>query len=148
MTTESKPSLAKVQVGRRALLCGIATLSLGFLPDAAEAATGITQGKDGKIHIDLKKNKGLAKVGGAVVLGLADGSSLALVRSAAGTNGLNALNLSCTHNGVTVMEQDKKWICPAHGSQFALNGKLVNGPARSALMKYPLKVTSSEAIIG
>ncbi|MEI6649520.1 MAG: Rieske (2Fe-2S) protein [Actinomycetes bacterium] len=135
-------------ISRRAMLCGAAALIFGFVPDSAVAATGISQTKDQKIRVDLKVNKVLAKVGGVVSIPLSDGSTLALVRTAVGVKGFTAINLSCTHNGVTVMEQGKAWVCPAHGSQFALNGKLINGPARTGLMKYPVSATSSAVIIG
>ena len=137
-------------VSRRTVLCGIALIAAGLTAESASAATtavGVTQaGK--KIKLDLAKNKSLAKVGGVVQIDLSDGSSLAVIRTAAGNKGLVALNLSCTHNGVTVMQQGNGWICPAHGSQFELNGKLVQGPARSALQKYPISVTGKTAVIG
>ena len=70
------------------------------------------------------------------------------IRTAAGTKGLSAISLSCTHNGVTVMQQGNEWVCPAHGSQFGLNGKLIQGPARTALQKYPITATATTAMIG
>ena len=67
-----------------------------------------------KLKIDLTKNKALAKVGGAIQIDLSDGSSIAVVRTAAGTKGLVALSLACTHAGATVMQQGNGWLCPAH----------------------------------
>ena len=90
----------------------------------------------------------LAKVGGLVQIDLSDGSSLAIIRTSAGAKGISAINLSCTHQGVPVKLQGSGWICPAHGSQFALNGKLIKGPARSALQKYPVSVTGNSVLIG
>ena len=142
--------MSEKELSRRAVLCGAALLAVGLTTEkalAAVPATGVSQvGK--KLKIDLTKNKALAKVGGAIQVDLSDGSSLAVIRNAAGNKGLVALNLSCTHNGVTVMQQGNGWICPAHGSQFELNGKLVQGPARSALQKYPISVTGKTALIG
>ena len=137
-------------ISRRGVFCGIALLAVGLTSEAAAAATtavGVTQvGK--KIKLDLSKNKSLAKVGGVVQIDLSDGSSLAVVRTAAGTKGISAISLSCTHNGVTVMQQGNGWVCPAHGSQFGINGKLIQGPARSALQKYPVAVTATSVLIG
>ena len=138
------------EVSRRGVFCGVALLAAGITAEKADAAvpaTGITQ-VGNKLKVDLTKNKALSKVGGVVQIDLSDGSSLAVIRTAAGNKGLVALNLSCTHNGVTVMQQGNGWICPAHGSQFELNGKLVQGPARSALQKYPISVTGKTALIG
>jgi len=137
-------------VSRRTVLCGIALIAAGLTTESASAATtavGVTQaGK--KIKLDLSKNRSLAKVGGAIQIDLSDGSSLAVVRIAAGTKGLVALSLACTHAGATVMQQGNGWLCPAHGSQFALNGKLIQGPARTALQKYPITATATTAMIG
>ena len=137
-------------ISRRGVLCGIALLAVGLTTEGAEAATtavGVTQvGK--KIKLDLTKNKGLAKIGGIVQITLTDGTEIAVIRTAAGVKGISAINLSCTHNGVPVMQGASGWICPAHGSEFALSGKLVKGPARSALQKYPVVATAKTVTIG
>ena len=142
--------MSEKELSRRAVLCGAALLAVGLTAEkalAAVPATGVSQvGK--KLKIDLTKNKALAKVGGAIQIDLSDGSSLAVVRTAAGTKGLVALSLACTHAGATVMQQGNGWLCPAHGSQFALNGKLIQGPARTALQKYPITATATTAMIG
>ena len=142
--------MSEKELSRRAVLCGAALLAVGLTAEkalAAVPATGVSQvGK--KLKIDLTKNKALAKVGGAIQVDLSDGSSLAVVRTAAGTKGLVALSLACTHAGATVMQQGNGWLCPAHGSQFALNGKLIQGPARTALQKYPITATATTAMIG
>ncbi len=138
-------------ISRRALLCSfgaVAATAVGFSLDSASAATGITKVAGGKFSVDLKANKVLAKVGGAVLFTYKDGTPAALVRTAAGANGLTAISLVCTHMGVTVGESQGKWICPAHGSLFALNGALLGGPASTGLKKYPVTVTATKAVIG
>ena len=139
------------EIGRRALLCGAIALAVGVAPDIARAAVpaaGLKQRKDGKLDIDLSKNPALKKVGGVITIDLNDGSSVAVVRTAAGVKGLTVLNLSCTHNGVTVMQNGGQWLCPAHGSQFTLAGKVIQGPARTALFKYPSTATLKTLTIG
>jgi len=139
------------EIGRRALLCGAIALAVGVSPSIAEAAVpaaGITQRKDKKLDLDLSKNPALKKVGGVVTIDLNDGSSVAVIRTASGVKGLTVLNLSCTHNGVTVMQNGNQWLCPAHGSQFTLAGKVVQGPARTALFKYPSTATLKTLTIG
>jgi cytochrome b6-f complex iron-sulfur subunit len=137
-------------VSRRTVLCGVALIAAGLTTEGAAAATtatGVTQaGK--KLKLDLTKNAALSKVGGVVQIDLSDGSSIAVVRTAAGVKGLTAINLACTHNGVNVMQEGTSWVCPAHGSEFALSGKLVKGPARSALKKYAVSATAKTLTIG
>lgn len=139
----------KSSVSRRALLCGALAVTLGLSPDLANAvdAAGVTQ-SGSKLKISLAKNKSLAKVGGVVQVPLGDGSTLAIVRTSAAVNGFVALNLSCTHQGVPVAQQGSIWVCPAHGSEFSLAGKVVRGPARTALNKYPLSATSKVITVG
>lgn len=143
----------KSSVSRRAILCGALAITLGLAPelapDLANAtdAAGVSQ-SGGKLKIAIAKNKSLAKVGGVVQIPLSDGSTLAIIRNSAGVNGFIAMNLSCTHQGVTVQQQGGSWLCPAHGSEFSLAGKVVRGPARTALVKYPVSATSKVITVG
>lgn len=142
--------LKSAHLGRRAVLCGAIAVAFGLSADIASASTpavGLKQvGK--KLQLDLAKNKALLKVGGAVTIALGDGSSVAVVRTAATTNGFVAMNLSCTHQGVQVEQQGTNWICPAHGSQFSSTGKVLRGPANQALYKYPVAATAKTVTIG
>ncbi|MGE5499878.1 MAG: ubiquinol-cytochrome c reductase iron-sulfur subunit, partial [Syntrophothermus sp.] len=49
-----------------------------------------------------------------------------------------ALSQVCTHQGTTVQYQSgaARFHCPNHGSNFDLNGGVINGPAASPLKKY------------
>lgn len=132
------------KVSRRTLLCsGLATAVLGFVP-AANAA-GVKQLSGNKIQVDLSKNPTLNKIGSALVIPLSDGNSVALVRTKAGNSGLSAISLACTHQGATVQEVGNRWICPLHGSQYTLAGKVVQGPANFNLPNFPLTVKKNIA---
>lgn len=50
---------------------------------------------------------------------------------------LHCLSSICPHMGCTVSwnSSEKSWDCPCHGSRFDIEGKLLNGPATSGLMK-------------
>ena len=145
--------LGDMQVSRRGVLCGIAALSVGLTTaamseNANAALKGVTQSAAGKIAVNLKLNPALAKVGGVLQIPLSDGSSIAVVRTKAGANGISAISLRCTHQGFPVSQQGNEWVCPAHGSQFGIDGHLIAGPARSALMKYPVTATATTVTIG
>lgn len=137
-------------LGRRAVLCGALAMAFGIGADVAQASTvavGTKQvGK--KLQLTLAQNKSLSKVGGAVTINLSDGSTIAVVRTTSAANGFTALNLSCTHQGVTVAQQGNTWVCPAHGSAFDKAGKVLRGPANSALFKYPVTATAKVVTIG
>ena len=52
--------------------------------------------------------------------------------------GLYALTGICTHLGCTVQFAGDHFECPCHGSQFALSGTVLNGPASTALQHVEL----------
>jgi len=128
--------------------CGIAVLAAGSTLFSAEAfaADGITQNSNGTVTVDTTKAPGLKKVGGAVVLGNVKGVPTALVRT--GTNAYKALNLKCTHEGVSVKAQGTGWSCPAHGSAFAGDGKVTKGPAAKPLATVKTKVSGTKVTVG
>ena len=136
-------------VSRRAVLCGLAVLALGIVPDSAIAAGSVNVLATGKIEVDLASNPALKKVGGVVQFQDKNGRELALVRAAAsGINAYRAIDLSCTHRGVTVTKSGSEWVCSAHGSQFAIDGKVKVGPAKRALQTLPVKVSATKVVVG
>ena len=136
------------EVSRRAVLCGLAVLTLGLVPDKAIAATGVKVLANGKIDVTLSRNPALRKVGGVVQFTDGAGQEIALVRTGKAANSYCAINLSCTHEGTTVMRSGSKWVCPNHRAEFAINGDVKIGPARSNLISVPVKVTKTKVTVG
>jgi 3-phenylpropionate/trans-cinnamate dioxygenase ferredoxin reductase component len=68
--------------------------------------------------------------GGIVDMG---GKKLAVYRDENGR--LHALSPRCTHMGCTVgwNDADRTWDCPCHGSRYAVDGRVVQGPAARPL---------------
>ena len=49
----------------------------------------------------------------------------------------------CTHLGCLInKKEDDRLVCPCHGSEYDLNGKVVKGPAWKNLEIIPFKITS------
>jgi len=48
-------------VSRRAVLCGLAVLTLGLIPENAIAASGVKMLANGKVEVSLSKNPALKK---------------------------------------------------------------------------------------
>ncbi|MBE9097421.1 FAD-dependent oxidoreductase [Tychonema sp. LEGE 07203] len=63
---------------------------------------------------------------------------------AAAPGGKEAISLSCTHQGCTVMKQnDGQFHCPCHGAVFDAEGRVVSGPAQRDLPRF--KVVDEKA---
>lgn len=136
------------QLSRRAVLCGVALLTLGIVPDAAVAAAGVKVLVNGRVEVTLSRNPVLKKVGGVVQFTDGAGQSVALVRTGRSVSAYRALNLSCTHEGTVVQKRGSKWVCPNHRAEFAINGEVKVGPARANLVQIPVKVTTTKVVVG
>ena len=135
-------------VSRRAVLCGLAVLTLGLVPDTAIAATGVKVLANGKVEITLSRNPALKKIGGTVQFQNGAGQSFALVRTGKTASAYRALNLSCTHEGEKVVKSGSKWVCPEHRAEFAINGDVKVGPATTNLVQVPVKVSATKITVG
>jgi cytochrome b6-f complex iron-sulfur subunit len=56
-----------------------------------------------------------------------------------------AVSAACTHAGSTVAydASANDFHCPAHGSNFATDGRVINGPAGSPLTRYTTSLNGS-----
>ncbi len=54
--------------------------------------------------------------------------------------GFLALSIKCTHLGCSIRwnEEQEKFICPCHSSEFDIKGNVLNPPAPTALDTYPV----------
>jgi cytochrome b6-f complex iron-sulfur subunit len=70
------------------------------------------------------------------------GGSVLVVRNPSEPKIVHAVNPTCTHAGCTVSwDKDQKiFACPCHGSQFAPDGKVIQGPAEEPLATYEAKL--------
>ncbi|MFL6863305.1 MAG: Rieske 2Fe-2S domain-containing protein [Allosphingosinicella sp.] len=67
------------------------------------------------------------------------GRRLAVHRDDTGT--LHALSPVCTHMGCDVAwnTAERTWDCPCHGSRYAIDGRVVNGPATDGLERVEVE---------
>ncbi len=54
---------------------------------------------------------------------------------------LKAVSSKCTHEGVTLeySPENLNIICPKHGSEFSIDGKVTKGPAKKNLVVYKVE---------
>jgi Rieske Fe-S protein len=145
---------------RRAVLHGLALTAASALvgcpsSDGSMSGPGPDGGDDGgsgstasacgvNLCLDLNdpKNAALTMVDGALVVA-APKDSILLVRSS--TTVVAAVSDICTHAGCGVRYDhvNKILSCPCHGSQYALTGTVLRGPAFKPLAKYQTQLDAS-----
>lgn len=141
-----------MEINRRNFLCGALLTALGTSTagiESAGAVTGVKKLSDGSIEVTPAQVKALAKVGGVVILGDVNGAPAALVRSSA--KRYLALDLRCTHAGVTVKPEGSGFYCApmqgGHGSAFTRTGAVSQGPAESPLSKLTVTTKGKKLIV-
>ncbi|GEE03222.1 hypothetical protein nbrc107696_36680 [Gordonia spumicola] len=150
MTDLDQPTAEAAGIGRRAILVAapIAAVAVGVgvsacgsddssSADSTAPATGTTDSIGGQV---LAKTADVP-VGGAKVVG-----DVVVTQTSAGE--FAAFSTRCPHMGCSVAPQGSALDCPCHGSEFALDGSLVKGPATTGLTKVPVTVKGSDIVSG
>lgn len=120
---------------RRTFLAGVAiTLSLPLLTPRAQAADATPW---------LPTIKPDALKDGHYNTDYADKQKFILARSG---RKYFALDIRCTHKGCAVRPRGERLVCPCHGAQFDMEGKVAKGPATQSLSRYPLRLNQEGLI--
>jgi len=149
---------------RRTLLQGIGVATVGTMiacgGGAADDGSGVdgTPGGDGGVDpgytvsgndvlIDLTKsvNSALASVNGFKVYTIKEKSNKKIIVSQPASGTFAATSAVCTHAGCTVgySTNGPKLLCPCHGSQYMLDGTVIQGPAVASLTKFNTSFASN-----
>lgn len=105
---------------------------------------GSTTFTGGVVTLNLSLIPALTATNGHLVVALSDGSRRAdlVLINLGGT--YKAFSSICTHEGCTVNGYNgARMICPCHGSEYDLTGKVVAGPAPTALREYNVALNSA-----
>ena len=102
----------------------------------------------GKVHdlgddkvIKLSENKDLANVGGNIRVA----DDVLLIRTS--LTQFVAVKTVCTHKGCDVDLSGDKFVCPCHGSEYQLDGKVTGGPAKQNLKTYDTVYDSDKGTV-
>jgi menaquinol-cytochrome c reductase iron-sulfur subunit len=65
-------------------------------------------------------------------------------------NSVIAFGPQCTHLGCAYHWDDsrREFLCPCHNSLFAIDGKMISGPARRPLDRYDIKIEGDKLFVG
>lgn len=65
-------------------------------------------------------------------------------------NSVTAFGPQCTHLGCAYHWDDRKseFLCPCHNSLFAIDGKVISGPAPRPLDRFATKVQGKKLLLG
>lgn len=61
--------------------------------------------------------------------------------------GFNALSLICTHLGCVVEQNEDRYTCPCHGSEFDDHGNPIHKPATNPLRKLAVTMNAEGRLI-
>ncbi len=106
--------------------------------DPTPSNPGTSTKKDFTLDLNAPANAALQNNGGHLV-----SNDVIVAKTMAGN--FVAVSSVCTHQGSTINFESTsgQFQCPSHGSRFALDGKVVNGPAATALKQYKTALTGS-----
>lgn len=78
-----------------------------------------------------------------------EGKSAIVIRDPVHKNTLRALSQTCTHAGCLVdwNADEKQLECPCHDSHFAVDGRVLQGPAEKALPTYAAKLENNTVLL-
>lgn len=83
-------------------------------------------------------------VGGAISVKAPDGATVLLTQPEPGE--VKAFSAVCPHEGCSAAPEGDHFSCPCHGSEFALDGSLRQGPAREGLSSYDVRVVDGQVL--
>jgi cytochrome b6-f complex iron-sulfur subunit len=124
--------------------------------DKQEAAkpseTPATNTKEAAKPTDVKTPEGFTAIGSVADLdkaGYLQTKTVAVARNPANAKELLAVNPKCTHKGCDVkwVAGEKRYECPCHDADFAADGKVLKGPAKTALATYPAKIVGDRVFV-
>ena len=87
-----------------------------------------------QLTVTISDGSALASTGG---MALVQAGATALLVTRTGASTFSALNATCTHEACTITNGSPgSFECPCHGSRFDSTGRVLNGPAVTALRSF------------
>jgi Rieske Fe-S protein len=135
MPDPAAPDISRRSVMAGAAFAGAGVLAAGCATSEAPPAGTVDQpaGTPVSPTSDIPVGSGL----------IFEAAGVVITQPTAGT--FNAFSDVCPHQGCSVGSVDgANIVCPCHGSRFALDGSVVQGPAETGLEPRPITVENGE----
>ena len=118
-----------VTLGKGAAVAGL-VYCVGCASNNTDVPTA-PRNVDMTLDLTQSANSALTNVGGSLV-------NNGIIIGRTGSTSFVAVSAACTHQGTTIQFQlnNNRFYCNNHGSTYALDGTVTNGPATRALVKY------------
>lgn len=148
---------------KRRKFCGLFSLGamVSCFPLILAACSSSEQGNSNSNSSDSASSNTVARADGFVAVGLVSdltqngailskttsGEPIIVVQDA--QSNIYAVNSLCTHQGCNVgwKKDSQDLYCACHGSHFASNGTVTQGPAKEALKQYEVKQENGSILI-
>ncbi|MBP2370087.1 Rieske (2Fe-2S) protein [Pseudonocardia parietis] len=139
-------------IGRRAVFAGAGVAAIGAVAACGSGAGTTTDDTGGQAQAgDAPEGAPGTSLGPASEVPVGGGKvyadeQIVVTQPAAGQfTGLSAI---CPHQGCAVSSiTDGAILCPCHGSRFALDGAVVQGPAQQPLAQRPVTVADGSVTL-
>lgn len=108
----------------------LSTMNVEAFAKTAAANKAVFRKSGDDLVIKLADNTALGKTGGSVKVN----DEIMLIRKS--ETEFLAVKTICTHKGCDVELEGDKFVCPCHGSEFTMDGKVTQGPAKTNLKTF------------
>lgn len=119
----------------------VALSGLNLSALAAQSAKGVVSKTGDDLVIKITENPDLKTVGGHISVT----DDIMLIRM--DESKFLAISTICRHKGCTVELEGDKFVCPCHGSEYTIQGKVTQGPAKDNLKTFETMFDSNGGTI-
>jgi cytochrome b6-f complex iron-sulfur subunit len=138
--SEPTSELLREPIGRRDFIAlGVAAISLGGCAGARYVVPRVSEGR-------LLMPMAVLDEGGQAFL-QAPGMRRPIYVRRLESGEVSAVLASCTHQGCQPEPVADRLACPCHGSEFAFDGRVLQGPAERPLTRYEVAVEGTDLVV-
>lgn len=133
-------------VARRDFIEATSIILAGLLTGCASMVTTRVTPERGVARLPLRNYPDLDRAGGFLRI-LPEGSPTPLYVVSLENGRYLTLSPICKHLGCVVDLEGSQFVCPCHGSTYAMDGRVLKGPTQLPLDSFPTRVVDGMLVI-